>query len=139
MTLRNLWILGVLGMATACATTEPLEGPIDYEMTGGFSGSGDASAVLHIELDGEMTRTPRGGAPEVTQLSASAMESLRAKIEAADFPSLAPEYTYGADDYTHVVSVSVAGAVHSVRADESAEKPAALEAALDALHDLATD
>jgi len=138
MTSRALLAIAVLTLA-GCSTTKPaIDGPIDYQVTGGIVGSGDGTPALHIELNGAMTRTAPGRAPESSMLDASTLASVRSKVEAADLASLDEVYTAGADDFVHVLSVSVDGALHRVMADRMADKPRELEVAIDALHDLAT-
>jgi hypothetical protein len=67
------------------------------------------------------------------------MRDLRHKIEAADFASLDDRYVACCDDYLHVVSVGVGDSVRTVHANLLADKPRALDEALDALHDLAVE
>jgi len=138
MTSRTLLAIAALTIA-GCSTTNPaIDGPIDYQVTGGIAGSGDGTPALHIELSGAMTRTAPGRAPESSTLDASTLASIRSKVEAADLASLDEVYTAGADDFVEVVSARVDGALHRVMADRQAGKPRELEIALDALHDLAT-
>ena len=125
-------VSGAIG-AAAC-TSEP-DGPIDYRVTGGFGGAGDGT-VLHIELDGRMTRTVQGATETVT-LDAATVADLRDKIAAAKFPTLEPRYACGcADDFTDVVSVRLDGATHTVAADQTAAVPGSLKLVIDTLHQI---
>jgi hypothetical protein len=137
MTLRSWLARGVFIMAGGCSTSS-LDGPIDYEVTGGIAGRGDGTPALHIELDGTMTRTAPDGTTETIALDPATLDGLRDKIERADLASLASYYQCCADDYVHRVSAAVDGTTRTVMADRSADVPGRLEAAIDALHDLAT-
>jgi hypothetical protein len=129
--------IGVLTMVGGCATTT-LDGPIDYEVTGGFTGRGDGTPTIHIEQDGTMTRTTPDGPSKTETLDPATFRMLRDKIERAEFSNLAERYSCCADDYTVKVSVVIDGTVHTVEADRMAETPPALKVALDALDDIAT-
>lgn len=137
MTLQSLWLVGVLTMSAGCVG-KPIDGVIDYEVTGGLDGGGDGTATLHIEPDGTMTRTRPGHPAEVTTLSVTALRNLRGKIADANFGSLDDNYVACCDRYAHVVSVELAGAVHTVAATEGVAIPRGLQRTIDALQALAT-
>lgn len=137
MTLRSWLALGVFLMAGGCSASS-LDGPIDYEVTGGIAGRGDGTPALHIELDGTMTRTAPDGAAETITLDPATLDALRDKIERADLASLSGYYRCCADDYVHRVSATIDGTTRTVMADSTADVPERLQVAIDALHDLAT-
>jgi len=138
MTLQSLLTVGVLTMAAGCVGA-PIDGAIDYEVTGGLGGGGDGTAALHIEPDGTVTRTRPGRPPEVGTLSVTALRNLRDKIAAANIGSLDDSYVECCDRYEHVVSVERAGLVHTVAVTEGVAIPRGLQRAIDALQALATE
>ena len=129
---RTLFSLSLLaGAVGGCATHT--DGPIDYEVTGGFTGTGDGT-VLHIELDGTTVRSRPSGGTETVTLDAVTLGDLRRKIGEAQFPSLAPIYhCQCADDYVHNVSVDLDGTTYAVSADTMAPIPDRLKSVIDAL------
>lgn len=62
---------------------------VSYQRTGGFIGVDDR---LSVARNGRVIRTERGGAPTEFDLSPAALSELTDALEAADFPSLKPEY-----------------------------------------------
>src|ERR1041384_3161495 len=124
---RAMLCLGVmLGAASGC-THSGVE-TVDFRVNGGLAGNGDGTPSLHIEPDGAMTRTSTGGVTQTATLAPGALADLHGKIEAAEFPQLAPTYTACADCYVNVVTVQLGGATYSVRADTDAQVPAQLDA-----------
>jgi hypothetical protein len=136
MTLQSWLLTGVLTMAAGCVAQ--VDGPIDYQVTGGLGGTGDGTAALHIELDGTMTRTPLGGRPTIRLLDRATMGRLRRTIADANLPALG-DYTDCCDRYDHVVSVELDGAVHTVAATEGVAIPSGLQHTIDALQALAAE
>jgi hypothetical protein len=138
MTLRSLLAAAACTIAAGCSTsTTPIDGPIDYEVIGGFTGQGDGTPALHIELDGSLLRTPPGQAGVPSKLDAATLQSLLDKLERAELPSPPAVYKCCDDDFVRVVTVGVDGELHGARADRGADVPQALEDALDALHAIA--
>jgi hypothetical protein len=62
---------------------------VSFHRTGGFIGVDDR---LSVAPDGLAIRTARDGVPHEFHLSAADLTELTAVLEAADFPSLKPEY-----------------------------------------------
>jgi len=136
MALRRLLPLSfVLGALAGCAATNNVDGPIDYRVTGGFSGGGDGTA-LHIELDGTVTRAASGGTQTAT-LDPVALDDLHQKIVDAQFPALSPTYSCNcADDLIYNVSVQLDGTTHTVAASSLAPYPGRLKTVIDTLQDI---
>ena len=133
----GLVIAMALGATGACTSNGAhVDGPIDLASTGGFTGTGDGSAKLHIELDGAATRE-RGDIRETATLDAATLADLDHKIEAAQFDTLAPLYMGPiVDDNGDSVSVVVEGATRTVVVSRSASPPAALRVVIDTLADI---
>jgi len=131
MTRQCLLPLGLLlGLAAGC-TSSPTRGPIDFQVTGGFAGGGDGTPSLRIEPDGTATR-----AGQTFQLDRMTLDDLDAKVEAAQFPTLAATYSGCADCYVYEVSVQLDGSSYTVAADTLAQVPPALQAVIDTLKDI---
>lgn len=137
MTFQRLFLTSVIAMAAGCVSQQ-VDGPIDYQVTGGLDGHGDGTAALHIELNGTMTRTPAGGIPQVTKLDRATLGNLRQAIAEADL-SAQGDYTECCDRYEHVVSVELGGELRTVAVTEGVAVPSRLQHAIDLLHALATD
>lgn len=134
---RSLWVLGLLAVVGACTNNPNPDGPIDYSVTGGLNGQGDGT-VLHIELDGRMSRPKAGGGTETATLAPATIQDLRNKIASADFATLAPMYSCNcADDFVYNISVHLDGETHRVAADGMAQVPAELGRVIDTLKQLA--
>ena len=133
MSLRILVPLIFFAAIGGC--TSHVDGPIDYSVTGGFTGGGDGTA-LHIELDGTVTRPKAGGGTETAKLDAATLDDLRGKIDDADFASLAPKYSCCADVFIDNISVQLDGSTYKVEADRGAQIPERLKTVFDALVDL---
>lgn len=124
--------------ASGCTTTTAaVDGPIEFNVTGGFTGAGDGTPALNIEPDGTVTRTPGGEPSHTLTLDGATMAALRARIVDAEFATLAPSYTGWADDYTYNIAVGIDGSLHAVRADMHAEIPAGLKSVIDMLLEIA--
>jgi hypothetical protein len=129
---RALLCLGVmLGAASGC-THSSVEA-VDFRVNGGLAGNGDGTPSLHIDPDGVMTRTSTGGVTQTATLDPGALADLHSKIEAAEFPQLAPTYTACADCYINVVTVQLGGATYNVQADTDAQVPTQLDAVITTL------
>lgn len=113
-------------------------GPIDYAITGGFSGGGDGTS-LHVEQDGTLTRRNHSGPTETGRVDRMTIDALDARIEAAEFPALEARYgSDAADDFLHRITVQIDGDTHTVEAATEASYPERLKAVVDALQDLLT-
>lgn len=124
----------LLGVTAGCSGHT--QGPIDFQVTGGFAGQGDGTRPLRIEPDGTMTRPAPGGGTQTTKLDLATLDDLEAKVDAAGFATLAPMYTGCADCYVYVVSVQLDGTTYTVAADTLAQLPAPLEAVITTLKDI---
>jgi hypothetical protein len=135
MSLRRFVPLSfVLGALAGCTATH-VDGPVDYRVTGGFSGGGDGTA-LHIELDGTVTRAASGGT-QTAALDAVTLDDLHQKIVDAQFPALQPMYSCTcADDLTYNITVQLDGRTHTVAADSLAPIPGSLKTVIDTLQDI---
>jgi hypothetical protein len=128
--------LGFL-LAAAAGCTSHSHGPIDFQVTGGLTGNGDGTPSLRIEADGTATRpAPSGGGTQTARLDLATLDDLEARIDAAEFATLAPSYTACNDCYIYVVSVQLDGATYTVQADTMAELPDPLDAVIAALKDI---
>jgi len=132
MSLRT--ILTVV-LVTAACSGDKLDGAIDYSMSGGFAGG--IATTLRIEPSGRYRLTNLDQAPREGTLDAGAFAALRARIQAANFPTLDETYECCPDDYVETISVELDGEVHTVQADRSADKPERLEAVLETIQELA--
>jgi hypothetical protein len=115
----------------------PLDG-ISYQVTGGFTGTGDGTS-LEIAPDGAVTRTTREGGTERGQLGAATLDRLTRAARAAQLPTLCKEYPCPGcgDDYIHDVSVRFEGNTYRVRASTMAPPlPDRLQAVIDAVQDI---
>jgi hypothetical protein len=136
MARRILLPLGfLLGAAAGCSGHS--QGPIDFQVTGGFTGHGDGTPSLRIEPDGTVTRQPTGGPTETGTLDPTTLDDLEAKVDAAQFATLAPAYTACADCYVNVVSVQLDGTSFTVQADTVAKIPMPLTTVIATLKDIA--
>jgi hypothetical protein len=134
MSAGSFWPL--IFTAAACGGTGNIDGPIDYNVTGGLSGHGDGTA-LHIELDGTTTRPTAGGGTETAVLDALTLADLHGKIIDAQFAMLAPLYSCSCtDSYINTTSVQIDGAQHTVVADDLAPYPERLKIVIDTLKDI---
>jgi hypothetical protein len=133
MSVRNI-CMAVL-VSTAACTGDNVDGTIDYSLSGGLAGG--ITTALHIERGGRYTVTSLDHAPVHGRLGASELASLRAQIEAANFPALDEVYACCPDDLVETISVESAGESHTVRAERSADKPARLDAVLETFQELA--
>jgi len=125
--------LPLICAAAACGGMGEIDGPIDFNVTGGLSGNGDGTA-LHIELDGTTTRPKAGGGTETTVLDAMTLADLHAKIIDAQFAMLAPLYPCGCTDgYIYNTSVQIDGTQHTVAAEDLAQYPERLKVVIDTL------
>lgn len=137
MSLRTIVSIGLLVGGAAACTSHAVDGPIDFEVSGGFTGGGDGTPALHIEPDGTATRDPGTAARKTAVLDRATMADLRAKIDDAELPILAPMYSCGcADDFVYSVTAQLDGSSHTVTADKSAEIPAELQTVIDTLKDI---
>jgi hypothetical protein len=127
--------IGFLLALVAGCTGHASQGAINFEVTGGFTGTGDGTPALRIEPDGTATRTS-AGRTQTTRLDLATLHDLQAKIDAAQFPMLEPAYMGCADCYVYEVSVQLDGTMHRVAVDTDAHPPAALQAVIDALKDI---
>jgi hypothetical protein len=138
MTRRTSARLGLfcvlLGSAAAC--TDSRDGPIDFQVTGGFTGHGDGTPALHIELDGTATRAFPDGGHDTAVLDPGTVADLRQKIRQADFDSLEPAYGGCCDDFVYSVSVVLDSAPRTVNANKHADMPATLRTVIDTLDDI---
>jgi hypothetical protein len=126
---------GVLG---AAGCTSEVNGPIDYRVTGGFSGQGDGT-LLSIEVNGAATRNaPDRRGTQTAQLPPATVDDLRTKLDDANFAALDPVYGCScADEFIHVISVGAeSGSHHTVAASELAVVPPALKTVIDTLKDI---
>jgi hypothetical protein len=124
-------------MAGGCSSSSGMvDGPIDFSVSGGFTGGGDGTA-LHIELDGTATRSTESGGSQTATLDAATLDDLDRKIVDAQFPSLAPVYSCNcADSFIYNVSVQLDGSTHTIAADSLAALPDRLDAVIDTLQDI---
>jgi hypothetical protein len=138
MTTIRLLLFSGLALVTITGCTDNFDGPIDYQLGGGFSGM---HTSVHIEPDGKVTRTQRDGSVDTTQLDAVALGDLQGKVDQAQFPTLEPMYGCGgcADDIVHTISVRVDGSSYTVQADGSADYPDRLRPLIDALSTMARE
>ena len=138
MTTIRLLLFSILALAAITGCTHNSDGPIDYQLGGGFSG---VRTTVHIEPDGKVTRTKQNGSVDTTQLDAAALGDLQGKVGEAQFPTLEPMYGCGgcADDVVHTISVRVDGSSYTVQADGSADYPDRLRPLIDALSTMAKD
>ena len=134
-----------LGLALALAaaagcSSGPADGPIDFRVTGGFSANGDGTAI-HIEPDGTAARTSPTEGTVTERVDAATLAGLQSEIHDAQFPELAPAYgcLSCADEYRYEVTVELDGATYKVSVDGSQDgtRPAALQAVVDTLKQLA--
>ena len=137
MTFQRLFLASALTMAAGCIGQQ-VDGPIDYQVTGGFTGQGDGTSALHIELDGTMTRTPAGHAPRITKLDRATLGELRRAIDQANLPDHS-EYVECCDRYTHGVSVEIGGERHTVAVSDGVAAPRPVQHVIDLLHALAAE
>lgn len=134
MALRMLVLSFLIGAAGACGDGGTIDGPIGYRSTGGFSGRGDGTPALHIDLDGTVTREKAVGGTESAMLDRATLDDLHRKILEADFAELEPTYDCQCeDDYVYVVTVQLDGTLYTVMADSLAPPPAPLLTVIDAL------
>ena len=130
-------LLGLVGMAAMGGCAETADGPIDYRVTGGFSGNGDGTA-LHVDPDGTATKKSEG-TERTVRLDPQTTADLYAKVRAAGFTSLSPVYECDCvDDFIHVITVELDGTDHTVSASMEAEIPERLGTLITTLHTLAT-
>lgn len=142
MTRRGLspwwWVLVLCGGVGGCTShgAGQVDGPVDYRVTGGFSGGGDGT-MLHVELNGTATRHTDQQGTQTAMLDLATLDDLHQKIVDARFATLDPEYLCDcADDYVYNVSVQVDGNSHIVMAHSLASFPDPLRAVIDALQDI---
>jgi hypothetical protein len=131
-------LLVLFAGASGCTSqvTGEVDGPIDYRVTGGFSGGGDGTA-LHVELDGTVTRHTDQQGTQTAMLDLATLDDLHQKILDARFATLDPAYLCDcADDYVYNVSVHVDGSVHTVMAHTLGSFPDRLRAVIDTLEDI---
>ncbi len=128
--------VGAVGAVGGCSSST-IDGPITYLSTGGFTGTGDGTAELRVEVDGTVARTKSGGGSETATLDTATLDALHDKILAARFPTLAPLYPSDtADDFIYSVSAQVDGTTYVVAAHQMAPPPAPLQVVIDALGDI---
>lgn len=125
----------VLAVAlAACSSNNPQIGEIHYQVTGGFSGTGDGTS-MQIEPGGAVTRQTRAHGQEQGQLPRAMLDDIVSKIKDADLPAL--ETTYGcscADDLVDELVVQIDGTGRTVAVSKSADSaPEELVTALDAV------
>lgn len=121
---RFMLSCGLVVLASGgCADSK--DGAIDYQLTGGFIG---VHASVHIEPDGRLSGTKQDGKPVTGQLSATELADLQAKVDQAQFTTLAPMYDCScADDLLHTITVDVDGTEYTVKADGTADYPERLK------------
>jgi len=90
MEFRTLVPLCLVATAIGCADHGGPVGDVDYWITGPI-GQTDGTA-LHIGPDGDATRSVPSGNTQTTVLDPHAVADLHTKIDAAQFPDLAPLY-----------------------------------------------
>ncbi len=137
MTFQSLLLTSVLTLAAGCIGQQ-VDGPIDYRVTGGFTGHGDGTAALHIELDGTMTRTPAGDGPRITKLDRATLGDLRRAIDEANLPEHS-EYVDCCDRFTYGVSVEIGGELHTVAVSDGTAVPRPIRRVMDLLDALAAE
>jgi hypothetical protein len=127
-------IAAVAGCAIAgCAGDGTIDGAISYRSTGGFSGQGDGSPDLQVELDGTVMRVLNGTA-ENAKIDQATLDDLHDKVHDARFPDLEPLYSCQcADDFLYTVSVHMDGKLYGVMAHSQAQPPQRLRQVIDAL------
>ena len=131
-------MIGALLGGAACGSSN-VDGPIDFEVGGGFGGGGDGTPSLHIELDGSATRT-KATTTKTATLDAATMRDLRTKIERAQIPTLAESYERCCDMFSYRVSVLLDGTAYTVTGTKatSHDQPARLQLVFDTLDQIAT-
>jgi hypothetical protein len=82
-------VLFALGTAGCAGQSDTI---IDYQRTGGLAGLNESR---HITIDGTITRPKTGGGTETATLDPTTVDDLERRLEAADFPTLAPAYGCG--------------------------------------------
>src|SRR5262245_4561964 len=112
-------LLSFLIAIGACTSNKPsgaVDGPINYRSSGGFSGRGDGSPALRIDVSGAVTRQKPGSPTESAVLDTATLADLHDKILDAEFPALAPIYDCPpcGDDYIFEVSVQLDGTLYTV-------------------------
>ncbi|MGN6107196.1 MAG: hypothetical protein ACTHU0_18960 [Kofleriaceae bacterium] len=108
-------------LAAGCSTSE-LDGPLDFERTGGFGGK---DIHLHLEVDGSYsTQSPQGPLSSGV-LARAELGDLRDAIAAADLGSIHPrvfacgDFPCGADADTQKLQVHVSGEVIELTVDRN--------------------
>jgi len=130
---RFLLSCGLVVVASGgCADSK--NGAIDYQLTGGFVG---LHASVHIDPDGKLSGTKQDGSAVTGQLDAAERADIQAKVDQAQFATLAPMYDCNcADDLLHTITVDVDGTEYTVKADGTSDYPDRLKPLIDTLEDM---
>lgn len=124
MKLQSLFVIAAVS-AVGCTSSEigPLV-ELGFTRSGGLSGS---TTSLKIDSEGHTTRTREDRTTDELTLSAETMADLRAKVDAAHFPSLDDQYDSNtADAFVYVVSPRFENASFEVASTDFSDAPAAL-------------
>jgi len=134
---RPAWLVALVSAAMGCSgDAAPGDDFVDYSSTGGFAGNGEG-VTLHIEQTGRMTQTVLSSPSTTRTLDSSAMNELRAEVDAARFPQLEHEYaTHDPDTLGFIVTVQLPGGTYTVLTDLQAPAPRELNALVTHLRDM---
>jgi hypothetical protein len=126
-----------IAATTSCASGADIDGPITYLPTGGFTGRGDGSTELRVDLDGTLSRPGPSGGSQTATLDRATRDDLHRKVLGAEFPGLQSSYTCScADDFVYAIGVQIGGMQYTVQAHQMAPPPPRLQIVIDAFHDI---
>ena len=121
------------GPATAAAVL----GAVDYEVTGGPTGSGNGTSLQISEIGWMMRHTAERGT-EDGLLDGLTLYGLYVKVINAQLPSLCKTYSCAgcAGDYVHTLTVYLDDAPYTVQVGFGASPPDRLAALINAMQDI---
>jgi hypothetical protein len=132
--MRRLLVSCGLAVLAASGCAGGGDGPIDYQLSGGFIG---IHANVHIDPDGKLTGVKQNGTAVNGQLDAAALADLQNKVDQAQFATLEPMYDCNcADDLLHTITVKVDGTEYTVKVDGTSDYPDRLKPLIDTLEDM---
>ena len=119
------------------ATAAAILGAVDYEVTGGPTGSGNGTSLQISEI-GWMTRHTAERGTEDGLLDGLTLYGLDLKVINAQLPSLCSTYSCAgcAGDYVHKLTVYLDDAPYTVQVDFRASPPERLVALINAVQDI---
>lgn len=128
---------GTCSLVGGTATAASILGVVDYEVTGGPTGSGNGTS-LQISEDGWMTRHTAERGTEDGLLDGLTLYGLYVKVIDAQLPGLCKTYscTGCTGDYVHNLTVYLDDAPYTIQVGFSASPPDPLVALINAVQNL---